>query len=53
MPDFQDAFQATDLSGVNYDATWDTTTSGTSNVMVRIYDRFGNSVSKEVQLVVE
>lgn len=53
VPDFQDAFQATDLSGANYDATWDTTTSGTSNVTVRIYDRFGNSVSKEVQLVVE
>ena len=53
VPDFQDAFQATDLSGVNYDATWDTTTSGTSNVTVRIYDRFGNSVSKEVQLVVQ
>lgn len=53
IPDFQSAFQATDLSGVNYDAVWDTTSTGSKDISVRIYDRFGNSVTRDVKLVVE
>lgn len=53
IPDFQSAFQASDLSGVNYDATWDTTVTGSKDITVRIYDRFGNSVEKNVKLTVE
>ncbi len=53
VPDFQSAFQASDLSGVNYDATWDTTITGSYDITVRIYDRFGNAQVKNVTLVVE
>ena len=52
-PDYQTAFDASDLSGVNYESDVDTSTTGTKSTTVRIYDRFGNSVEKKVNIVVQ
>lgn len=51
--DWAGFFQASDLSGVYYEADRDVNLSvGESDVTVRIYDRFGNSTEKTVHLVV-
>ncbi|MDY3035135.1 MAG: hypothetical protein SOS22_02855 [Absicoccus sp.] len=52
-PDYQTAFDASDLSGVNYESDVDTSTTGTKATTVRIYDRFGNTVEKKVNIVVQ
>lgn len=53
VPDYQDAFDASDLSGVNYESDVDTSTAGTKSAIVKIYDRFGNTVKKKVDIVVQ
>lgn len=51
--DWNSYFQASDLSGVNFEANVDTSQVGTQNVTVKIADRFGNSVTKNVSVVIE
>ena len=51
--DWDSYFHATDLSGVTYEANVDTSTASTQDVKVKISDRFGNSVEKEVSVVVQ
>ena len=46
-------FHATDLSGVTFEANVDTSTASTQDVQVTISDRFGNSVTKNVNVVVQ
>lgn len=51
--DWKNYFQATDLSGVSYEAPLDTTaTPGDHDISVKISDRFGNTVEKPVKVVV-
>lgn len=50
---WDDYFHASDLSGVSYDGTVDTSTTGEKDVKVVISDRFKNSVTKTVHVVVE
>ena len=51
--DWNSYFHATDLSGVTFEANIDTSSASTQNVQVKISDRFGNSVTKNVSVVVE
>ena len=51
--DWNSYFHASDLSGVNFEANVDTSQIGTQDVVVKIADRFGNSVTKNVSVVVE
>ncbi len=51
--DWNSYFHASDLSGVNFEANVDTSQVGTQDVTVKIADRFGNSVTKNVSVVVE
>lgn len=50
--DWSKLLGASDLSGVTYqvDATIDTTTLGSQTVKIRVSDRFGNSVVREVTI---
>lgn len=50
---WQKAFDASDLSGVNYESNVDTSVMGTYPTTVRIFDRFGNGVKKNVNVVVQ
>ena len=51
--DWNSYFHATDLSGVTFEANVDTSTASTQDVQVKISDRFGNSVTKNVSVVVQ
>lgn len=51
--DWDSYFHATDLSGVTYEANVDTSSASTQDVHVKISDRFGNSVEKDVSVVVQ
>ncbi|WP_295566880.1 hypothetical protein [uncultured Holdemanella sp.] len=51
--DWNSYFHATDLSGVTFEASVDTSSASTQDVQVKISDRFGNSVTKNVSVVVE
>ncbi len=51
--DWNSYFQASDLSGVNFEANVDTGQVGSQDVTVKIADRFGNSVTKNVSVVVQ
>ena len=53
LKDWNSYFHATDLSGVTFEANVDTSTASTQDVQVIISDRFGNSVSKYVSVVVQ
>lgn len=51
--DWQSLYQAADLSGVYYDAPQDLVwQTGERDVTVRIYDRFGNSTTKNLHVSV-
>lgn len=51
--DWNSYFHATDISGVSYEAPFDTTaTPGDHDITVRISDRFGNTVEKNVKVKV-
>lgn len=50
---WQKVFDASDLSGVNYESTLDTSIAGTYPTTVHIYDRFGNGIEKHVTVVVQ
>ena len=52
---WQDYLKASDLSGVSYSFApiVDTTIAGSTDVTVKIYDRFGNTVEKVVTVKVE
>jgi hypothetical protein len=51
--DWVSVFPATDISGVSYEAPFDTTaTPGDHDVTVKISDRFGNAVEKPVKVKV-
>ncbi|WP_276813963.1 hypothetical protein [Faecalibaculum rodentium] len=51
--DWVSVFPATDISGVSYEAPFDTTaTPGDHDVTVKISDRFGNAVEKPVRVKV-
>lgn len=49
---WDDYLHATDLSGVSYEATLDTSVAGDYTVDVKVSDRFGNSVTRSVSVVV-
>lgn len=51
--DWNSYFHATDLSGVTFEANVDTSSASSQNAQVKISDRFGNSVTKNVSVVVE
>lgn len=51
--DWNSYFHATDLSGVTFEANVDTSSASTQDVQVKISDRFGNSVTKNVSVVVQ
>lgn len=51
--DWNSYFHATDLSGVTFEANVDTSTASTQDVQVKISDRFGNLVTKNVSVVVQ
>ncbi len=51
--DWNDVFEATDLSGVYYEPSFDfVSTTGTHSVDVKIRDRFGNSTTKTITVTV-
>ena len=51
--DWNSYFHATDLSGVTFEANVDTSAASTQDVQVKISDRFGNAVTKNVSVVVQ
>lgn len=51
--DWNSYFNASDLSGVTFETNVDTSQVGTQDVTVKISDRFGNSVTKNVSVVIE
>lgn len=52
--DWDQIFHASDLSGVNYEAPSNiTSAAGTRSVIVKIADKFGNSVEKNITVVIE
>ena len=51
--DWNSYFHATDLSGVTFEANVDTSSASTQDVQVKISDRFGNAVTKNVSVVVQ
>lgn len=51
--DWNDVFEATDLSGVYYEPSFDfASTTGTHSVDVKIRDRFGNATTKTITVTV-
>lgn len=51
--DWSTVFPATDISGISYEAPFDTTaTPGDHDITVKISDRFGNAVEKPVKVKV-
>ena len=51
--DWNSYFHATDISGVSYEAPFDTTaTPGDHDIVVKITDRFGNTLEKPVKVKV-
>lgn len=51
--DWAEVYEATDLSGVSYDAPADVTASvGVKNITVRISDKFGNTEEAEIEVTV-
>ena len=51
--DWNSYFHATDLSGVTFEANVDTSAASTQDVQLKISDRFGNAVTKNVSVVVQ
>lgn len=52
--DWEEVFAATDISGVYYEAPSDATSyAGINTITVRVYDRFGNSAEKTIDVVIE
>ena len=51
--DWDSVFQASDLSGVTYESANDlTSTSGEKDTVVKIKDRYGNTIEQPIKVVV-
>lgn len=51
--DWDSVFEASDLSGVSYQAPSETTsTSGEHDITVKIFDRYGNAIDQPIKVIV-